>query len=304
MSINRLGGLSRRLGGRATHPSVIGSRGFNRSVGQSPDMTPTGLTFPSNGAANSDIRLVWSGGNLLPRLTHTAVWKARYVQQDGYYATAWHSHNTGSWPADLYMFGTHPYPTTGSVNSAGSSTGGTGGTGEVHYYEIAGLGANDYIASPGPGPTLVVTKDAWVTQARTCALVSGTTYRHAFYPDIVGNPSMAIVHDIDLASMSSPGAPAFYFGASDWTNSGNINSETPSCTLRGLMLFNAGLSLADIATEAANETSNAAVTTAGIASVWYCNKSPTPTDVADKQIQRAAHSPSWANANRPTLYEG
>lgn len=261
-----------------------------------------GLTFPSNGAANSDIRLVWSGGNLLPRLTHTAIWKANYAQQAGYYAVTWHSHNDGVWGSSLYEFGAHPYPTTGALDTTGQSTGGTGGSGTTHYYEIAGLGASDFIASPGPGPTLLVTKGIWVTQARTCALLSGTTYRHAFYPDVVGNPSFSIVQDIDLASIPSPSAPAFYFGCSDWTASGGANSETPSGVLRGLMLFNAGLTLADITSEAANEATNAAVTAAGIASIWYCNKNPTPTDVADKQSQRTQHSPSWATANRPTLY--
>lgn len=75
------------------------------------------------------------------------------------------------------------------------------------------------------------------------------------------------------------------------------------------MLFDAALSLSDITTEAANESTNAAVTTAGRDSIWYSNKSPTPTDVSDKQTQRTQHSPNgpnsgWANANRPTLYTG
>ena len=32
---------------------------------------------------------------------------------------------------------------------------------------------------------------------------------------------------------------------------------------------------------------------------WYSNINPTPTDVSDKS--GAGHSPTWANANRPTL---
>lgn len=269
--------------------------------GTGSSLAVTGLIFPSNGASGGDIRMLWSGGNLLPRLTHTAIWKANYVQQDGYYAVTWHSHNDGSFHGDLYEFGAHPYPATGSVDANGQSTGGTGGSGTVHYHEVAGLGAHDYLASPG-GSALLVTKGQWYTQARTCSLVSGTTYRHIFYPDVVGNPSFKIQQDVDLANIPSPSAPAFYFGASDWTATGSTNSETPSGTLRGMMLFDAALTLADITSEAANESSNAAVTAAGIAAIWYCNKSPTPSDVADKQTQRTTHSPSWANANRPTLY--
>ena len=34
---------------------------------------------------------------------------------------------------------------------------------------------------------------------------------------------------------------------------------------------------------------------------WYINDNPTPTDVTDKSS--AGHDPSWANSNRPTLWE-
>lgn len=245
---------------------------------------------------------------MLSRTSHTAIWKANYFQQTGYYAVAWHSENTGSWPASRYQYGSHPYPASGSVDGTGQSTGGTGVSGTVHYHEMAGLGASDFLASPG-GSSLIVVKGVWLTQARTCELIGGTTLRHTFWPDIVGHPDFAIVQEFASSELNSPGSPAFYFGASDWRaglgGAGSTSTdESPGCTLRGLMLFDAPLVLTDIEDEAANESSNAAVTAAGIASIWYCNKNPTPTDISDRQGQRSPHSPSWANTNRPTLYTG
>lgn len=260
----------------------------------------TGLSFPSNHATGSDIRLLWSGSNLLPRTSHTAVWKARYVKQAGYYAVSWHSHHDGTWHADTYEFGCHPYPTSGSVSADGQSTGGTGSGGTDHFHEIAGTpGAHDWIASPGPGPTYPLVTGVWVTQARTCEVVNGNVLRHTYWPD-VSRPDSFIRQDVPLSTLVSGGArAAFYFGASDWTANGSGNAETPSCILRGLALFGAALSITDIAAEAASE-SNSAQTAAGRASVWYINKNPTPSDVADKS--GANHSPTWANANRPTLF--
>jgi hypothetical protein len=267
--------------------------------------TDTGLIFLSNDAAGSDIRLQWSGADLLPRTGHTAIWRANYVQQTGFYAVTWHTSNDGTWHASTYEFGAHPYPVVdGAVNSDGHRTSGPGDY-TVHYFEIAGLGANDFLASPsspGPQDTTLVVKGVWLTQARTCEVVneSGTDRLiHTFWPD-VSQPTKFIKQKVDLASLATPTSPAFIFGCSPWTVSGDANNECPSGTFRGLRLFSAALSIADIATEAAAIGNDAAASTAGQAATWYINDNPTPTDVSDKS--GAGHSPSWANANRPTLY--
>ena len=261
-----------------------------------------GLIFPSNGVAGGDIRLLWTGANLLPRTAHTAIWKTNFVQQTGYYAVTWHSQNTGTFAASPFEYGAHPYPSTGTVDATGQATGVTGATGTVHQHEIAGLGAHDYLASPG-GSSVNVTKGIWYTQARTAELIlGGTMIRHTFWPDILNNSGFSIVQDITNTGFPAPGAnAAFYFGASDWTPVGSSNDECPSGTLRSFKLFNAALTLADITTEAAVE-SNVAQTSAGAASVWYMNVSPKPDDITDKSS--AGHTPTWANANRPTLYTG
>ena len=287
------GGLGEMGGGGSTSSS---SGGGDPGVG-------TGLEFPPNLMPGSDARLVWSGASMLPRTSHTAIWKAKFVQQNGYYAVAWHTSNDGTWHASNFEFGTHPYPTTGTLNADGQSTGGTGSDGAIHYYEIAGLGASDFIASPGPGPTYLVAKDVWVTQARTCEVVGGNTVRHRYWPDI-GNATDYIEQSIPKSSydaaLSGTVSPAFTIGGSPWTGDGVSNNESPAAVLRGFAFFDAPLSIADIAAEAASD-SDAAVTAAGAQSVWYINKNPTPTDVSDKS--GAGNSPTWANDQRPNLYQ-
>jgi len=272
----------------------------------------SGLNFLANGAAGSDIRLAWSGANLLSRTAQTVIWKAFYAQQSGYYADVWDAENDGSFHFSKYEHGTHPYPCDGAFNGTGQATGGTGESGDIHYFEIAGLGdgpevlfGHDFIASPG-GTAKLVVNGIWYTHARTVEVVSGTILRHTFWPDVVNDPSYVIQQDLTLADLNVPTSPAFIVGCSPWTSSnfagtgsGYTNTETPGNITRGIKLFNAPLTISDIASEAASAT-NSPVTAAGIASVWYMNENPTPTDITDKS--GAGHTPTWANANRPTLW--
>lgn len=261
----------------------------------------TGLDFPPNGVAGSDARLVWDGADMLPRASHTAIWQARYVQQNGYYAVAWHTSNDGTWHASPFEYGTHPYPTTGTVDASGQSTGGTGSEGMVQYYEIAGLGASDFIASPGPGPTYLLVPDIWVTQARTAEVI-GDTVRHRYWPDL-NDPDAFIEQSYSAAAIAQAAAvsvsPAFTLGGSPWTGDGVSNGESPASVLRGFALFDAPLGIDDLVAEATSE-SDAPVTAAGTDALWYINRNPTPDDIGDKS--GAGHSPTWANDQRPGLY--
>lgn len=258
-----------------------------------------GLIFPSNVAAGSDIRLVWDGANLLSRTVHTAIWKCRFIQQNSYYAWAWHAHNSGTFGSDTYEYGCHPYPSaTGTVDGNGQNTDVTSQSGGVHYFEIAGLGGHDYLASPGEAATLVE-KGVWYTQARVCEVIGGTTLRHTFYLDLDNDPTKVIVQDILLSNLAAAGStPAFYFGASDWRSGqggAGRNDETPSGTYRHLLLYNAALTLEQIEEKASRTTDDT-----GDPNVWYSCINPRPTDITDKS--GANHTPSWANANRPTEY--
>lgn len=264
-----------------------------------------GLIFPSNTTAGSDIGLNWTGANLVPRLTHTVMWSAKFVQQAGYYAWCWHCWNDTTFHADTYELGCHPFPSAaGAVDGSGQCTDGTASSGTVHYFEMAGLVAHDYLCSPGNTNSQILVTGNTYWQAETSDVISGgTVVRNTFWPDLVGNPSVSIVQDQSLP-LSSPTAQLFRHGTSPWRagmggGGAGTNDETPSGTFRFLKQWNVALSLANIQLERVNPY-NTSVTTPG--NLWYSNVSPTPTDISDKS--GAGHDPAWANANRPTLFTG
>lgn len=270
---------------------------------QSTVIAVAGMSFPANATANSNMWLQWTGADLLSRTDHTAIWKANYTQQAGYYATAWHTELGNLWEDHTnhtYDFGTHPFPCDGTFDGSNAALVGTGDAGTVHYYEIAGVvGAVDTIGDATSAANLV-TKGGWVTSARTC-VTSGGNLVHKYWPDITA-PTRYITVTITSASLNSPSSPAFLFGCSPWRAnipSSGQSDETHYGILRGIKLFSSALSITDITTEDGSGL-NSAVTAAGQASVWYMNISPTPTDVTDKS--GAGHNPAWTNANRPTLY--
>ncbi|MEQ1504756.1 MAG: hypothetical protein ABMB14_21135 [Myxococcota bacterium] len=269
----------------------------------------SGLAFPGNGAPESDIRLVWDGADLLPRVGHTVILRYRPAYQDGYYAVAWHSPNDGVWDSGVYSWGTHPYPGgDGSVNASGQALDGSGSTGTEHYWESAGLGvAADYLASPG-GTSVAIVEDVWVVQVRKCRQIVGGPdngkFEHIYVPDLLGNPTFQI-RQLTTTVGSGGADPAFYLGGSDWRATfpfgADQNDETVNGVLRGIQLYDTFLSDADAAIEAANISSDTPVTAAGLASVHYLNQNPTPDDVTDRS--GAGHDPSWANAFRPALWQ-
>lgn len=257
-----------------------------------------------NSAANSDIRLIWSGSSLLGRGEHTIIWRINHHQQTGYYAVWWHA-PSGSFLGNNYYFGAHPFPTDDcSVNGNGSFATANSGS-STHCFEIAAEGY-DWGRASGESPGYAVTKSVWYVQARRSHLATSGpcngSYELAFWPDLENNPSNKITHC--LADTSGGGAtPALYLGASEWSASGNANSETLAGKIRGIQMYSAALSDADIATEAANQYSNAAQTSSGQSNLFYINQDPTVSDVTDKKTGGTAHDPSWANANRPTDWD-
>lgn len=277
--------------------------GVANAITTSLAVAQSGLAFLGNSVAGSDIRLEWSGANLLSRTAHTAIWKVRYEQQSGFYALWWHCWGDSSFHFSNYEFGAHPYPCDGTAHPSGAAANPTGSDGTVHYMELAGLGGGDHIASPGPGGVFLIPKGSWLTQARTCEVIGGTTLRHRVYPDLANNPSLLIESDILLSSLEAATSPRFLLGGSPWTASGSLNSETPgpASVARAIQLYDAGLSLAEIQARM-DLTTDAAVVAANPGSLFYCNLNPTPSDITDKS--GAGHTPSWANANRPTLWSG
>lgn len=266
----------------------------------------TGLIYPSNGAASSAIRIVFTGANLPSRTLKTVLWEAKYVQHTGYYAWAWDSWGDNAWHSGTYESGCHPFPCDGAFNGSGAATGATGGSGTVHYYEIAGAGdAADWIATPS-GSSYSVTKGVWVRQGFTDEVVnvSGTNYiRRSFYVDL-SDTSKVIVRDQVQSALGSPSSPIFALGSSEWRDDiggSGITDEASSGTFRKILINSAKLSTANMVSVLACE-SNSAVLALGLSNMHYLNMNPTPSDVTDKS--GAGHNPSWANGNRPTLYTG
>lgn len=272
-----------------------------------PDLT--GLAFAENGAANSDVRINFLGVNFLPRNTHTALCKIKYRAQLGFYATFWHCNNSGSFHATNDEFGCHPYPTTGSLEpgGGGQSNGGTSSSGDTQYYEIAGLGAHDYIANSDSGPIKILVPEVEVWHVRRTRIVGGNV-EHSFVPDLYADPFFQLVQSVDIDDIDTPSDPVFVIGCSPWTSSnfassgaGATNVENPYCRyIRHIQLFDEYLSLEDCYRELLDEYSAGAVTVAGQAGLFYSNKNPTPDNILD--MSGNGHNPSWANANRPALW--
>lgn len=258
-----------------------------------PAWADTGLEFPRNGQIpdGQTVRFKFTDPHLngLPIYGPsgagvTYVFKVRPKQQTGYYTTffwgnddgigfidtfTWHNGN-----ADTY-YGMHPYP-RGLDASIGT----------VHDWEVS-------VQSIDPVNGLVV-KDVWYTQVvRVWADDSGK--HHEFFWDW---PNQDAGHKVVHVSPTSygvlnPPSPALTFGDAPW----HPGQELCSCTLRGIQIYNNLLSLADVQSEISSPQSTAQ----GIASIWYKNINPTPTDISDKS--GAGHHPVWVGSNRPTLYD-
>lgn len=282
---------------------------LGRAVGNNA-IAVQGLFFAANLAAGSDVRIVFNGSNLPSRTAHTAIWQWNSDTFDGYRAQTWFSWNDGSFRGDQYEFGAHPFPCDGAFDGSGQATGGTASSGTVRYFESAGCpGAVDHIANPvsSISPISEASGGGTIyTSARTVR-VSGSNLIHRVYKDVINAPSEYIEITFPAADLTSPSAPAFYFGASDWRSGlggggATSNDETPGGLMRMLRIFNVALDASgtsDLVAEA-SVVNNSAATATGASNIWYSNISPTPSDITDKS--GAGHNPSWANANRPTLW--
>lgn len=254
-----------------------------------------GLIFPSNETVGSDIGIDWTGSAMLPRFQHTALWKCILVDQLGYYAFAWHCLDDDSWGGGTskWEYGTHPHPSDGTVDGNGYAIGGTGSSGAVHYHEIAN--GSDKISNGGAPLQVVKGVELW--QMRTCEQVA-SDYVHRFYPDLQGNPSFYIEWIEAVVSVSADPGVKFRKGCSPWRKdipSSGRNDETPSGTYWQFMQYTTVKTVPQALVKLAmttNDTSDP--------NVHYSNISPTPTDITDKSGK--GNHPSWANANRPSLY--
>jgi len=245
------------------------------------DQVPDGQTvrFKFTNPHNNGLPIYGTGGAGV-----TYIWKIKPTQQTGYYTTMFWANDDGGGTIDTFIwdsglgntyYGAHPYPDSG--NSSGTT----------HSWEIS--------VSGGDTTNGTVVKDVWYTQVFQASGSSGNSKVHTFYWDW---PNVDSGHKVAQTSPGSwgntnPPSPALTFGDAPW----NQGAELCSCTLRGIQIYNALLSEADIASELASPLS----TVAGVASIWYMNLNPTPTDITDKS--GAGHNPAWVGSNRPALYD-
>lgn len=242
-----------------------------------------GLIFPSNGGG--DVRFALSGASLPDITPLTLLWKINPVQQTGFYTTFFHARNDGTFIAESNYFGCHPYPQGGA-------------SGTTHNWEISIEGSDDI--TDENGNSTVVTKGQWYSQAAQ-AYPSASVSKVDFYWDLATASTRVISHTTGAALTNASASPALTFGGAPW----NPNGECLSGTLRGIQVYNATLSLADIEALHVCETDAqvlAVCSSRSITSLWYLNMNPTPDDITDKSGN--GRNPSWANANRPTLYTG
>lgn len=274
-----------------------------------PALALTGLDFPSNNAANSDIRLLlhssaWS------RTSMTMLWKRRWRQQTGYPAFLCLSPKSGSWDSGVYTVIFTGHPCDGTYDSTGQRLVGTGSSGTVHYDEIAGLlAAADFIASPsspGPQSTFLLVDNTWRNQCAVIEPVSTQT-QHTYYADLASRPTEFIRQSVTTASIGSgtgSGGPFGYLGAHDWTATGSTNEECPSGVYRGFQSYQPALTNTTHITALSKLETDGEVlaycSANGITAPKYLCMNPTPTDVTDKSGN--GNNPSWDNARRPTLW--
>ena len=264
----------------------------------------TGLIFPSNGDVpdtNADsVRFRWVNphSNGLPIYGPsgagvTYLWRYKPIQQTGYYTTFFWGNDDGAGTvADTFLwqggpggaantyYGFHPYPPGGS-------------SGTTHQWEIS-VEQNDFLNGD-------VVKEVWFKQAAVCWGAAGIAKQHEFYWDL---PNVDAGHKVTRTTASAtwgdtnPPSPYLTFGDAPW----QPGKECLSGILRGLQIYNTKLTEQEILDEMASPLSTAT----GVASIWYLNLNPTPTDITDKS--GAGHHPSWLNATKLpalwTLFEG
>jgi hypothetical protein len=232
-----------------------------------PAGTITGLDFAGNNGSWDDIRFRFTGSALLPMQPATYIWNLMPRQQSGYFTTFFHGPQ--SWPNSNSFYGAHPYP--------------TGGT---HKWEIA-ANFGDY-TNDANGNNTNVQWGRWHTQALVVT-PSGSNTVLTFYWDL---PDANKRITATVPSPSPVSGQALSFGLAPWA----VPAERLNGILRGIRLYSASLSQADILSEATSPLS----TSAGTAGVWYMNMNPTPSDISDKSGR--GHHPAWAGTGRPALW--
>jgi len=196
--------------------------------------------------------------------------------QTGYYTTFfWGNDGTCTWDNDFCntYYGAHPYPVP-PPNGPGQ-------------WEIT-VFANDHATG------FEVEWDRWYTQAFRAWRESARITQHEFYWDLPDTSKVirVTVDHPDWADKNPP-IPAIVMGQTpdrggvSW--GGYPGWEEFNGIIRGIQFYSNDLSVQDILSEIDAPKS----TSAGLASIWYLNLDPRPTDVTDKKGVGTPHDGSW-----------
>jgi len=267
------------LGG-ACHDATQGS---STAPPAPPPANATGLDFPGSSEVKTTMRFRFL--NPLPIYPATYIWRAFPRRQSGYYTAFFWGNDDGKgnlstflWAdrgraADTY-YGAHPYPDHPP-------------SGNSHSWEIS-IEQQDFVNG-------AVVYDRWYTQAlRVWSNMFGQK-QHEFFWDLPRTDEPRVVTRTSAASWGNrmPPVPTLTWGDAPW----NPGKEVWNGMLRGIQIYSASLSLADLLREVDAPLS----TPAGAESNWYLNINPTPIDLADRS-GRGNH-PRWVGAERPGLWK-
>jgi hypothetical protein len=231
----------------------------------------TGLNFPSNGDTTKDVRFRFNGASLLAQYPATYIWRVNLRQQSGYYTTFFWGPD-GVFSGNNY-YGAHPYP-----------DGEPKPTSRAHKWELS-IGGGDYVDDLN-GHSTQLGYDTWKTQALR-VWDNGTNKINEFYWDLPDTSKVIRVVLYSNYSSTPISNAALTFGDAPWS----LGRERLSGLLRGIQVYSATLSVADIV----NEVSAPLSTAAGAANIWYLNINPTPNDISDKSGK--GHNPSWVDSS-------
>jgi hypothetical protein len=238
----------------------------------------TALVFPSSVLGEScgqAAAAVWLDAALIQKAPATLIWRTKHVQQPSYYSQFFRSGNFGGiFTQDTGYYGCCPYPTDGTTSDIN------------HQWEVS----IDF----GDPRTGTVSYGVEYIQAAAVDIVGGKISVDFYYD--IANGFGNVMSWTSTTNWVQKGVDCLIWGNNPWPDD---QSEALSGWTRGWQQYAAKLSQANIAIEAANDTVNAAQTSAGIASLHYINQNPTPSDISDKSGN--GHHPTWQNAARPTL---
>jgi hypothetical protein len=238
-----------------------------------------GLDFQGSASTTGTVRFQFT--NPLAIYPATYIWKVKPRQQNGYYTTFfWGNNGNFYWDngAPNSYYGAHPYPDTQP-------------NGSTHKWEVS-VDGGDVVADANGNNTSVV-YNRWYTQALRVWSDSAGKH-HEFYWDLPD--TTRVIREVipSRYGNTNPPSPVLVWGDAAW----NPSNEVLNGVLRGIQVYSATLSVADVLAEIATPAS----TSSGASNMWYLNLNPTPSDISDKS--GAGHQPAWVGSERPLLWNG